>query len=121
MFFLLKITSLVFVLGTVPFAPFQLGTSVAVNLAAAPTFNPHGFTSPGHVSQLVTIATTTTGANIRYTKDGTLPSFSAGTLITASTGSTTVGGNDYTELRAVAFTNSSDVSTVSFAVYDFQL
>lgn len=100
--------------------PFFLGLGGAGAVkAAAPTFSPNGFTSPGHGAQTVTIATTTPGANIRYTKDGTTPTFSYGTLINASSGTASVPKNADTTLQAVAFTTASDVSDVAGTVYGF--
>jgi hypothetical protein len=47
-------------------------------MAAAPNFSPAG----GYytVAQTVTLSTTTGGASIRYTTDGSAPSATAGTL-----------------------------------------
>jgi hypothetical protein len=50
--------------------------------------------------------TMTVGANIRYTVDGTTPTETYGTLVAASSGSTSVTPATYTaptRLRAVAF------------------
>ena len=49
--------------------------------AAAPTFSPAAGTYTS--AQTVTISTTTSGASIRYTTDGSTPSETAGTLYSA--------------------------------------
>ncbi len=78
--------------------------------AAAPTFSPGGGTYT--VAQSVTISTTTGGATIHYTTDGTTPSGTAGTVysgpITISAGTT---------LQAVASAAGMADSTVTSANY----
>ncbi|HEV8072911.1 MAG TPA: chitobiase/beta-hexosaminidase C-terminal domain-containing protein, partial [Opitutaceae bacterium] len=77
---------------------------------AAPTFNPSGgnFSSP----QTVTISTTTSGASIRYTTDGSTPSETAGTIYSGpvSIGSTTT-------LKALAYESGFTDSTVTSETY----
>ena len=78
--------------------------------AVAPTFSPAGgtYTAP----QTVTLSTTTSGASINYTNDGSTPSDTAGTLYT---GPITVSGT--TTVKAVAFATGLTNSTVSTATY----
>jgi N-acetylneuraminic acid mutarotase len=78
--------------------------------AIAPTFSPAGgtFTAP----QTVTLSTTTSGASINYTTDGSAPSDTAGTLYT---GPITVSAT--TTIKAVAYARGLTNSTVSTAKY----
>ncbi len=82
--------------------------------AVAPTFSPVAgtYTSP----QTVTITTTTSGASIHYTTDGSTPSATAGTLYSApvSIGVTTT-------LKAIAFKTNFNSSTVTSGVYTINL
>ncbi|MGD0777611.1 MAG: DUF2341 domain-containing protein, partial [Candidatus Solibacter sp.] len=75
---------------------------------SAPTFNPPGgiFTS----AQSVTIATTTGGASIRYTTDGTTPTSSTGNLYS---GQVTVSSSS--TLKAIAYAPGMTDSSVSSA------
>jgi hypothetical protein len=77
---------------------------------AAPTFNPAGgtFTS----AQSVTIATTTSGASIRYTTDGSTPSSTTGTLYA---GPITISST--TTVRAIAYASGMNPSAVTSATY----
>jgi hypothetical protein len=79
-------------------------------MAAAPTFSPAGgyYTT----AQTVTLSTTTSGASIRYTTDGSAPSETAGTLYS---GPITIGVT--TTLKAIAFASGLTNSTVSTANY----
>lgn len=87
----------------------------------APTsHNPHGFTSPGHGAQTVTISTATTTASISYTRDGSVPTPTHGTIISAASGTTSVAGNHYTELQSMAFSTGLSDSAVTLSVYDFE-
>jgi hypothetical protein len=78
--------------------------------AVAPTFNPGAGTYT--TAQSVTISTSTPGASIRYTLDGSTPSETAGTLyagpITISTTST---------LKAIAYASGFTDSPVTTALY----
>jgi hypothetical protein len=78
--------------------------------AIAPTFSPAGGTY--NAPQTVTLSTTTSGATIRYTLDGTAPSDTAGTIYTAPfaiSGTTTV--------KAIAYASGLTDSTVATATY----
>jgi hypothetical protein len=77
---------------------------------AAPTFNPPGgtFTS----ATTVTISTTTPGASIHYTTDGSTPSSTVGTLYS---GPITISST--TTVRAIAYANGMSDSSVSSATY----
>jgi alpha-tubulin suppressor-like RCC1 family protein len=68
---------------------------VTLGTVAAPTFNPGAGTYAS--SQSVTISTTTTGATIRYTVDGTEPTFAS----PGYTGAVTIGASG--TLKAKAF------------------
>jgi unsaturated rhamnogalacturonyl hydrolase len=78
--------------------------------AAAPTFNPGGgaFSS----AQVVTISTTTSGASIRYTTDGSTPSETAGTIYSGP-----VSISATTTLKALAYESGMADSTVTSATY----
>jgi glucose/arabinose dehydrogenase len=81
-------------------------------VVASPTITPNGGSFTGSVS--VTLATTTGGATIRYTTDGTTPTSSAGTIYTAPF-SLTTGAT----VRAIAYAagmTDSAVSTATFVV-----
>jgi endoglucanase len=77
---------------------------------AAPTFSPAGgsYTS----AQSVTISTTTSGASIRYTTDGSTPTSTTGTLYS---GPVTVSAT--TTLKAIAYESGMTDSAVSSATY----
>ena len=78
---------------------------------ANPTFSPAGgsYTS----TQSVTIASTTSGASIRYTLDGTNPTSSVGTLYSVPVAITTTG----TVLKAIAYKSGMSDSAVTSATY----
>ena len=78
--------------------------------AAAPVFSPAAGTYA--LTQTVTITTTTPGASIRYTTDGTTPSETAGTLYS---GAVTVGSTE--TLNAIAYTSGYADSPVASATY----
>lgn len=77
---------------------------------AAPTFNP----APGNYSsaQTVAIATTTGGATIRYTTDGSTPSETHGTVYA---GPVTIAAT--TTLQAIAYESGFSDSTVTSGTY----
>jgi unsaturated rhamnogalacturonyl hydrolase len=77
---------------------------------ATPTFNPSGgsFSSP----QNVTISTTTGGASIRYTTDGSTPSETAGTIYSGP-----VSISSTTTLKAMAYESGFTDSAVTSATY----
>lgn len=77
---------------------------------ATPTFMPGAGTYAS--AQSVTIATSTTGASIRYTTDGSTPTTTTGTLYT---GPVTVSTS--TTLKAVAYASGMTTSAVATAVY----
>jgi parallel beta-helix repeat protein len=82
--------------------------------AAAPTFTPGAGTYTS--VQSVTIATTTSGASIRYTTDGSTPTETNGTLYS---GPVTVGSSE--TLKAIAYSSSYADSGVSSAGYTINL
>jgi hypothetical protein len=86
---------------------------------ATPTFNPDGFVSPGHGAQTVTIATTTAGAQMRYTKDRSIPTSTHGTLISGISGTANIPAGTEKTLQAIAFKSGLLDSDIKFAVYDF--
>jgi len=80
---------------------------------AAPSFTPVAGTYGS--AQNVTITTTTTGASIRYTTDGTTPSDTVGTIY-----STPVNISTNTTLKAIAYKTGYANSTVTTGVYAIQ-
>src|SRR5581483_17934 len=87
--------------------------SIVVSAAAqvaAPTFSPGGGTYSA--AQSVTLGTTTSGASIRYTIDGSTPSETAGTLY-----STPVNVAATTTLKAIAYKSGLTDSAVTSATY----
>lgn len=78
---------------------------------ASPSFSPPG--GPYPTPQSVSITTTTSGATIRYTTDGSTPSATSGTVYT---GPVTVSATS--TLRAIAYTAtaSSAVSSASYTI-----
>jgi pullulanase len=85
-------------------------TITPVAQAAAPTFTPPAGTYTG--AQSVTLASTTAGASIRYTTDGSTPTSTTGTLYAAP-----VTVSSSLTLRAIAFASGTTSSTVSAAAY----
>ncbi len=77
---------------------------------ATPTFSPAGGTYSA--AQSVTISTTTSGASIRYTTDGSTPSETAGTLYSGP-----VNVSAPTTLKAIAYENSFTDSAIASATY----
>jgi hypothetical protein len=78
--------------------------------AATPTFSPA--TGLYSSSQTVTIGTTTSGATIRYTTDGTVPTTTTGTIYS---GAITVSAT--TTIRAIAYAAGLPNSSVASATY----
>jgi regulation of enolase protein 1 (concanavalin A-like superfamily) len=78
--------------------------------ASAPTFSPGGGTYSG--TQSVTITSTTSGATIRYTTDGSTPTQTNGTLYSAP-----VSVSATSTLRAIAYTASLSTSNVTSGTY----
>jgi RHS repeat-associated protein len=91
---------------------------------ATPTFVPDG----GYVSACansytynVTISTSTSGAQIRWTIDGSMPSPTHGTLINGSSGVASFGvGLQPKTLRAIAFKTGMTNSNIKSADYSFE-
>jgi hypothetical protein len=81
---------------------------------AAPTFSPPGGTYSS--TQSVTISSTTSGASIRYTTDGSTPSSSAGTLYS---GPVSISSN--LTLKAIAYKSGMTDSAVASANYALQV
>jgi len=81
---------------------------------AAPTFNPPAGTYSS--TQSVTISTTTSGANIRYTTDGSTPSSTVGTVYS---GPVSVSSN--LTLRAIAYKVGMTDSSVASGDYLIQV
>jgi hypothetical protein len=79
----------------------------------APVFTPAGGTYTG--TQPVTIGTTTAGATIRYTTDGSTPTSSSGTVYS---GAITVASTS--TLKAIAYAASMTDSAVTTAAYTIQ-
>ncbi len=77
---------------------------------AAPTFNPGGGTY--NSTQLVTISTTTSGASIRYTTDGSMPSATVGLVY-----SVPVAVASSLTLNAIAYETGMTSSAVASAAY----
>jgi alpha-galactosidase len=77
---------------------------------AAPTFSPAGGTYTS--SQTVTITSSTSGASIRYTTDGSTPSETAGTIYSSPVSVATT-----TTLKAIAYKSGMTDSTVASAAY----
>jgi hypothetical protein len=86
-----------------------------INLpAAAPTFSPAAGTYSS--TQTVTISTSTSGASIRYTTDGSTPTSSVGTLY-----SSPVSVSSTVTIKAIAYATGMTDSAVSSAVYTINL
>ena len=81
---------------------------------AAPTFSPSAgtFTS----STVVTISSTTSGATIRYTTDGSTPSESAGTVYSSAVNITVSS-----TLKAIAYKTGMADSPITSGVYTIQV
>ncbi|HYW82981.1 MAG TPA: chitobiase/beta-hexosaminidase C-terminal domain-containing protein, partial [Spirochaetia bacterium] len=77
---------------------------------AAPAFAPPGGTYAG--GQTVTISTTTSGAAIRYTTDGSTPTQTAGTVYSSAV---TVAATE--TIMAIAYKTGAPDSTAATAAY----
>jgi hypothetical protein len=77
---------------------------------ATPTFSPNGGTYSS--AQNVSIITTTGGASIRYTTDGSNPTSSSGTLYTGP-----IPIAQTTTVKAIAYASGSTDSSVASATY----
>jgi hypothetical protein len=94
--------------GSVTVCNFSTGGSLPQ--ASTPSFSP----APGTYSsaQLVSIATATSGASIRYTTDGGTPSEISGTLYSGSVNISTT-----TTLKAIAYASGFTDSTIASGAY----
>ena len=81
---------------------------------ALPTFSPPAGTYSS--TQTVTISTTTSGASIRYTTDGSTPSETAGTLYSGP-----VTMSSTTTIKAIAYKSGMTDSAVASAAYTFSV
>jgi hypothetical protein len=79
--------------------------------AASPTFNPIG--GSYNAAQMVSLNTTTSGASIRYTTDGSLPSETVGTLWAT----TPINVSSNTTIKAIAYKSGIPDSTITSATY----
>ena len=96
---------------TVNFSDFAV---YAIPQCAAPTFTPAAGTYSS--AQSVTIGTTTIGASINYTTDGSTPSESAGTLYSSPVNISTTS-----TLQAIVFEDGYTDSSVTSGVYTLNL
>ena len=83
---------------------------------ATPTFNPSGGLFCKHLVS-VRISSTTSGASIRYTTDGSTPTSTHGTLV-ANSGSVTLSLGHKT-LQAIAFKSGMTNSAVCSNSYEY--
>ncbi len=93
--------------------------STSANQVVEPAFSPSGGTFPV-LKKTVTISTTTAGAQIRWTVDGSTPTSAHGTLIASTSGSATFSIGP-TVLQAVAFASGMSDSKVHSDTYDTSL
>jgi uncharacterized repeat protein (TIGR03803 family) len=84
--------------------------------AATPSFNPPTSTFT-NAPQLVTISSTTSGASIAYTTDGSTPTESGGSVTHGTLYAGPVSINATTTLNAIAFKNGDSDSGVATANY----
>ncbi|HTB80041.1 MAG TPA: chitobiase/beta-hexosaminidase C-terminal domain-containing protein [Opitutaceae bacterium] len=89
---------------------------LGISPVAAPSFSPGGGTFGIGTAVNVTITSATSGANIRYTTDGSTPSETAGTIYSGSP----VAISTHTVLQAIAYKSGMTDSTVTSATYDFE-
>ena len=87
-----------------------LNLSLAVLQIPAPTFTPLEGVYASPVT--VTIGSTTPGASIRYTTDGSAPTASTGTLYSGP-----IAVNVTTTIKAIAYTSATNASSVTSATY----
>ena len=90
-------------------------TAVYTLQCVAPTCNPKAGAYTG--TQLVTLSSTTLGASIYYTTDGSTPNAATGTLYTPGTPVTI---SDTTTLKAIASLSGWSASTLSSGLYTIQ-
>jgi len=98
------------------------GLYSAVSIAN-PTFTPNGASLLNDQTQNVTIATATAGCTIRWTKDGTTPTSTHGTLINASSGTASfTGHNTNITLKAIAMKSGYNTTPVQTSqIYEFSI
>jgi Fn3 associated/Chitobiase/beta-hexosaminidase C-terminal domain len=77
---------------------------------ATPTFSP----APGPYTQPITISTTTPGATIRYTTDGSTPTSSTGAIYTSP-----VAVSVTSTVKAIAYESGASDSSVASGIYTF--
>ena len=89
-------------------------------LASAPVFTPPNSNGGGHpaTSLNVTISTSSTGAQMRYTTGGIDPTETYGTLINGTSGTATIAANTTSTLKAIAFGAAYNDSTITSAIFD---
>ena len=84
---------------------------------SAPVFSPVGGTFAFHPSVItVTLTTSTSGAKMRYTTNGSTPTATSGTLINSTSGTVSIPRNSDVVLQAVAFVTGAS-STVTSSEY----
>ena len=87
--------------------------------AAAPVFNPPSSSGAHPASALtVTLTTGSSGAQMRYTKDGSTPTSSYGTLISGTSGTTTIAASTTITLKALAYGAAYQDSPITSALFD---
>jgi hypothetical protein len=89
---------------------YTIVTRQAASAVAAPTFSPPAGNYAS--AQNVTIATSTAGASIRYTTDGSAPTSSAGTLYSSA-----VSISSTTALKAIAYKSGMADSAITSGTY----
>ena len=89
---------------------------------STPTFNPDGGTYFITQQRTVTVATSTTGANMRYTINGNPPTSTTGTLIASQSGTVHVNPapDPGTTLRVIAFKPGMNDSPVHEATFYYE-
>jgi sugar lactone lactonase YvrE len=97
-----------------PFEFNMLRQSFQVSVAALPVFSPVAGTYAS--AQSVTITSTTAGASIRYTTDGSAPSETIGTIYSSA-----VAVSSTTTLKAIAYKAGLADSAVATAVYTINI
>src|ERR1041384_7556659 len=93
---------------------FTVGGGGGGGTVAAPTFSPAGGTYTS--AQSVTISSSTSGASIRYTLDGSTPTSTSGTVYS---GAVTIGST--ATLKAIAYKSGMSDSSVTSATYTINL
>ncbi len=94
------------------YVPLDFTYGTASGQVAAPTFSPGAGTY--NAAQTVTISSTTSGASLRYTTDGTAPSATQGTAI-SNNGTVTVSSS--LTVKVIAYKSGMTDSSISMATY----